>query len=252
MLASGVVVGVLSGLYPAFYLSAAVPLTAVSARGASSGSAKSRLRELLVLVQFTVTVCVIACTLLMASQMRYVTSRPLGFDDHGRVLIPLRGTDVIEQIPTIEQTLSSNEHILGATSGDAVLGQELPAGFMDVETNDGSMNAVLVHHQNFVKVLGLKIVAGRDLSTDVATDRTDAIIVNEALVRLMGWKQPIGKRMGIRGRTVIGVVRDFHVESLHQPIRPFGLAMRTGMYGYLALRIRAGSLHHFPVFQDCH
>lgn len=224
MVALGVVVGVLSGLYPAFYLSAAVPLTAVSARGARSGSAKSRLRELLVLVQFTVTVCVIACTLLMASQMRYVATRPLGFDEHGRVLIPLRGTDVIEQIPTIEQTLSSNEHILGATSGDAVLGQELPAGFMDVETNDGSMNGVLVHHlpvqQNFVKVLGLKIVAGRDLSTDVATDRTDAIIVNEALVRLMGWKQPIGKRMGTRGRTVIGVVRDFNFKSLHTPVEP--------------------------------
>ena len=224
MLVFGLGIGVLSGLYPAFYLSAVAPFAAVSAGGARSSGAKSKLRELLVLVQFTATVCVIASTLLMASQMRYVASRPLGFDQHGRVLIPLRGTDVVEQIPVIEQQLSENKRILGATSGDAVLGQELPAGFMDVETNDGSMNGVLVHHlpveQNFVKVLGLKIVAGRDLSLNVATDRTKAFLVNEALVRLMGWRNPIGKRMGLRGRTVIGVVRDFNFKSLHTPVEP--------------------------------
>jgi putative ABC transport system permease protein len=223
----GLAIGALSGLYPAFYLSAVGPLAGLSTGSAPSGSAKSRLRELLVLVQLTATVCVIACTLLMASQLRYVATRPLGFEQHGRLLIPLRGTDVLEQIQTIEQELAANEHVLGATSGDAVLGQELPAGFMDVETNDGAMNGVIVHHlpvqQNFVKVLGLTIVAGRDLSPDVATDRNKAFIVNEALVRLMGWRNPIGKRMGLRGRTVIGVVRDFNFKSLHTPVEPIVL-----------------------------
>ncbi len=238
----GLVIGVLSGLYPAFFLSAVAPLTAVSTGGAQSGSAKSRLRELLVLVQFTVTVCVIASTLLMASQMRYVASRPLGFQDHGRILLPLRGTDVVEQIPTIEQALARNDHIRGATSGDAVLGQELPAGFMDVETNDGAMNGVLVHHlpvqDNFVEVLGLEIVAGRNLSPDVATDRNKAMIVNQALVRLMGWKQPIGKRMGLRGRTVIGVVGDFNFKSLHTPVEPLVLYEKRSSFANMPPDLR--------------
>ncbi|HZL94807.1 MAG TPA: FtsX-like permease family protein, partial [Vicinamibacterales bacterium] len=97
-------------------------------------------------------------------------------------------------------------------------------GFMDVETNDGSMNGVLVNHlpvaDNFIEVLGIEIVAGRNFSPDVATDPRLAMIVNESLVRLMGWKEPIGKRMGIRGRTVIGVVKDFNFKSLHTPVEP--------------------------------
>jgi putative ABC transport system permease protein len=216
-------VGALAGLYPALYLAAIPPLTAMT-RGDKVGGSGVRLRELLVLVQFTVTAGVIACTLLMASQMRYVANRPLGFEERGKLVVTLRGVDVLEQIPTIEAELLANDRVLAATSSMQMPGFVPTTNFMDVERNDGTMQGVLVNHlpvqENFVDVLGMDVVLGRNFSPDVATDRRLAFIVNEELVRQMGWAEPLGKRMGLRGRTVIGVVKDFNFESLHAPVEP--------------------------------
>jgi putative ABC transport system permease protein len=236
-------VGALAGLYPALYIAAIPPLTAMT-RGDKLGRSGLRLRELLVLVQFTVTACAIACTLLMAEQMRYIANRPLGFDDRGRLVVTLRGADVIEQIPTIERELTANGRVLAATSADSLPGADtIGSNYMDTETNDGSMKGVLVNHlrvqQNFVAALGMHIVQGRDFSADVATDQRDTFIVNEALVRQMAWANPIGKRMGLRGRTVIGVVRDFHFHSLHEPIRPLVMYIEPPSFAGMPPEMRA-------------
>jgi putative ABC transport system permease protein len=240
-------VGLLSGLYPAFYLAAIQPLTALT-RGDQLGGSGLRLRELLVLVQFTVTACVIACTLLMASQMRYVANRPLGFEDRGKLVVTLRGVDVLEQIPTIESELTASGRVLGATSSMAVPGMGLGTSYMDVEANDGSMNGVLVNHlpvqQNFIDALGMRVIAGRNFSLDVATDRRLAMIVNEALVRQMGWQDPIGKKMGLRGRTVIGVVRDFNFDSLHAPVQPVVMYENIVNFAGIAPEQRAFQLQY--------
>jgi putative ABC transport system permease protein len=215
-------VGALAGVYPAVHLAGTPALAAMSGRNARG--AGLRVRELLVVAQFAATACVIACTLLMAAQMRYVASTPLGFDKDSRIMVTVRGADVLAQLPAIERELSAHALVRGVTSSDTMLGLDLPAGFMDVETNDGSMNGVLVNHlpvaDNFIDVLGIELVTGRDFAPEAESDVREAIIVNEALVRLMGWKEPIGKRMGIRGRHVIGVVRDFNFKSLHTPVEP--------------------------------
>jgi putative ABC transport system permease protein len=229
-------VGVAAGLYPAFYLAAIPPLKALT-RGDRLGDSGIRFRELLVLVQFTVTACVIACTLLMAAQMRYVANRPLGFEDTGKVVVKLRGVDTIERLPTIESELTADKRIRAATSSMAMPGMEITSSYMDIEANDGTMKGVLVNHlpvqENFVDVLGMRIVAGRNFSPDVATDLRGAMIVNETLARQMGWTSPLGKRMGLRGRTVIGVVRDFNYKSLHAPVEP--LVMYESVVSYSGL-----------------
>ncbi len=258
-IAFSALVGVAAGIYPAFYLASTAPLAAVT-HGDRLGGSGLRLRELLVLVQFTVTACVIACTLLMSSQMRYVANRPLGFDEHGKLVVTLRGVDVLEQIPTLEQQLLADARIRGAASSNTMPGLEPITSYMDVETDDGAMRGVLVNHlpvqQSFIDVLGMKIVAGRNFSPDVAADARQAMIVNEALVREMGWTDPIGKRMGLRGRTVIGVVRDFNFKSLHAPIEPLviyehnvaGFAgipseLRPFQVQYLTLDVATRDLH---------
>jgi putative ABC transport system permease protein len=229
-------VGIAAGLYPAFYLAAIPPLTALK-QGDKLGGSRIRLRELLVLVQFTVTACVIACTLLMAAQMRYIANRPLGFKDTGKVVVKLRGVDTIERLPTIESELIADKRIRAATSSMAMPGMEITSSYMDVETNDGTMKGVLVNHlpiqENFIDTLDIRVVAGRNFSSDVATDLRGAMIVNETLARQMGWTNPLGKRMGLRGRTVIGVVRDFNYKSLHAPVEP--LVMYESVVNYSGL-----------------
>ena len=116
MLGLSLVVGLLSGLYPAFYLSSISPLSAL-AGFQGKGLRGFRLRELLVLTQFAVAVIVISCTLIMAMQMRYVSQKPLGFEKHNRVIIQLRGMDLIEKYCRDDVRLTRDLYLFGVENG---------------------------------------------------------------------------------------------------------------------------------------
>jgi putative ABC transport system permease protein len=228
MLGLSLVVGLLSGIYPAAYLSSISPLTALaSSYGGKRGS--FRLRELLVLTQFTVSVIVIACTLIMAMQMRYVSRKPLGFDKHNRVIVNLRGLDVIEKYPVIKNELMKDSRIKGVSVSSAAVGtgQGIPINGATIENNDGVLQFTAFSHiqveADFLKVMGMQLVSGRDYSKRLLTDVGTTFVVNEALVKKMGWKDPLGKRINLNqyGGRVIGVVQDFHFKSLHNSVQPF-------------------------------
>jgi putative ABC transport system permease protein len=224
LLVLGLVIGLLSGLYPALYLSSVMPLSALIG-SIRAGKASIRLREFLVLVQFIISVGVIACTLLMAAQMRYVADKSLGFAKENRVTITLRGVDLIKKIPTIKNELLKNNHILAVSAGANILGDDMPINGMPIEKHNGEMETTTLSHMgvadDYIAVMGMNIVEGRDFSTKFLTDVGMSFVVNEALVNKMGWDEPLGKRMQ-NGR-VIGVVQDFHFKSLHSQIEPFAL-----------------------------
>ena len=113
-------VGLLSGLYPALYLSSISPLSAL-AESQKGKKGSFRLREFLVLTQFTVSVIVIACTCIMALQMHYVSGKPLGFSKENRMIINLRSADVISKYPVIKTDLLKNSHILGVAAASVMI-----------------------------------------------------------------------------------------------------------------------------------
>jgi putative ABC transport system permease protein len=226
----GLFVGLFAGFYPAFYLSSISPLSALaSTHGGKSGG--FRLRELLVLVQFTVSVIVIACTMIMALQMRYISNKPLGFSKENRVLITLRGLDVIEKYPIIKNELSKNSHILGVSEGSAMIstGQAFPINVAMMDNKDNVMEtAPMTHMQvadDFMEVMGMQLAAGRDFSKRYLTDVGASFVVNETMVKARGWKEPLGRRIGLGqfSGKVIGVVKDFHFKSLHDSVEPFAM-----------------------------
>jgi len=218
------VLGVLAGLYPAFYLSSWAPLTALVGRY-QAGKASVRFRQALVFTQFAISIAVIASTLLMGAQMRFIASKGLGFEKDNRVMVTLRGVNVLEQIPTITNELSKDPHVLGVTTTSAMMGQTVPVNIMSVENNEGQQQNTTFSHMtvgdNFLRVMGMKLAAGRDFSKKLLTDVGTAMIVNEAFVRTMGWSEPLGKRIN-NGR-VIGVIEDFNFKSLQYPMEPFAL-----------------------------
>jgi putative ABC transport system permease protein len=230
LLAFGVLMGVVSGLYPAFYLSSWAPLTALTARqGSSRGN--PRLREALVLLQFTISAAVIATTLLMAAQMRYVAQKPLGFEKQNRIVVTLRGATAIRAIPTLRAELTQDSHILAVTEAQEVMGQSPDLYGVKIEAGPGPSGPMQVEQipsmnvgADFVKVMGLTLVQGRDFTQRRLTDAGMICLVNEALVRKMGWTEPLGKRVSpIYNNTnghVIGVVRDFNFKSLHTVVEP--------------------------------
>jgi putative ABC transport system permease protein len=224
-------VGILSGLYPAIYLSSIPPLSALTG-GFGKRRGLFQLREMLVLTQFTVSVIVIACTLIMAMQMRYISKKPLGFQKENRVIVTLYG-DGAGKYQLIKNELLKNSSILGVTSSTWKLGDFISTNVAQVESEAGAMVPFGMNwnqvEDNYLEVMNMQMASGRDFSKKLLTDIGSNFVVNEALVKSMGWKDPIGKRIDFgntRGK-VIGVIKDFHFRSLHSKVDPIALFLIT-------------------------
>jgi putative ABC transport system permease protein len=230
LLGLAVVMGLLSGLYPAFYLSSWAPLTALTGKQLA-GRGSLRLREALVLLQFTISAGVIACTLLMAAQMHYLSGKALGYERENRLLVTIRGGTPIEKMETVRKELLKNSHIRGVSQLDQMVGREPSAVVAQVQTEAGAMERTMMLNmgigEDLVPVLGLKLISGRDFTRRLLTDSGINFLVNESFVRKMGWTQPLGKLItfngGQRQGRVIGVVEDFNFRSLHKLIDPLVL-----------------------------
>jgi putative ABC transport system permease protein len=229
MFGLSIFIGIVSGLYPAVYLSSIAPLSAVTDNygGINRGL---RLKEALVLVQFTVSVIVIACTLIMSMQMRFISNKPLGFDKYHRLVVTMRGLDVIEKYPVIKKELLIDSHIKGMTTCQFVVGTGIRSVLhSEVENEDGSTGKIILKNAevgaDFIESMGIEMVSGRPFSKKLLTDVGTRFVVNEAMVKKIGWNNPLGKsiRMGGMYGKVIGVVKDYHAESLHKPVVPLVL-----------------------------
>jgi putative ABC transport system permease protein len=221
----GLLMGLLSGFYPAVYLSSWAPLSALTGKHAA-GKGNLRFREALVLVQFTISVAVIACTILMAAQMRYIGSKSLGFQKENQLVVTLRGVATIERLSTIRTELAKNSHVLGTAEAAIAMGQSPPINVLQMENNSGALSPITTANlpigDEFVNVMGLKILQGRDFSKRLLTDVGTNCLVNEAMVRKMGWTEPLGKRFsrGNQSGRVVGVLQDFNFQSLHHLVEP--------------------------------
>jgi putative ABC transport system permease protein len=240
------VVGIGAGLYPALYLSAAVPVSALVGGSRGGGMRSTGLREGLVFVQFMISVAVIACTLVMASQMRYISHLSLGFERENRVNVTLRSVDTIAASDAIKTELSRNPNVLGVSWASSTMGGDFPTNVIMLDNNDGVLESTTVNHMgvgpDFVKVMGLTILEGHGPSDEISSaadaaapgpggtqGRITEIVVNEALVRGLHWKEAIGKRFQLgqgpagQSGTVVGVVKDFNFSSVHDAIAPFAI-----------------------------
>ncbi len=220
--------GLLAGIYPALHLSSMKPQFGTIARRSNLGLDKLKFNNFLLLLQFTVSVIVITCVLLMLIQLRFLTNQPLGFSKDNRIVITLRGQELISQLSVIENELQSHDDVVGVTFATSIMGQNFSVNSTGFETNSGEVESVQMAHMgvadNFIDVMDMEVLEGRSFNPGIATDALAAVIVNEALVEYMQWDEPIGKTVratwGTRG-TVIAVVENFNFKSMHSGIEPF-------------------------------
>jgi putative ABC transport system permease protein len=229
MLGLSLIIGLISGIYPAFYHSSILPISSLTGRS-HVGKKGLRVRQLLVLIQFVISIGGIAATILMSIQMHFVDNIDLGFTKENRVVVNLTGADQIEKVPILKTKLLSDSRVLGASQTIQLPGEEIGEGRLSVEDNEGLMKSgVLMSYmqvgEDFIKIIGAKIKLGRDFSKRSSTDVGRSYLVNEAMVKMMGWVEPLGKRIKAASNSsydgrVVGVVKNFNFRSLHQQVQP--------------------------------
>ncbi len=225
LLLLGIVAGLGAGAYPALYLSGFRPASVL--KGRRSRNRPSRLRDTLVVFQFGIATVLIACTAIVYSQTRYMLSKNLGFDPE-QVLV-IEGAEVMgRQSEAFRQALRAIPTVTSVTNAEQVPGRYFNgSSFKLPEASDAS--AVVMEYTyasyDYLETLDIDLVAGRSLSRDYATDSL-AVILNEEAVRQLGLEDPIGRRLEWPGEstyTIVGVVEDFHIASLHHGVGPVAL-----------------------------
>ena len=244
------VITLLSGFYPSVILSSFQPVTALKGRFSHSERGQTA-RKGLVILQFTISTVLLISILTVHQQMQFIRNTPLGYESAAVLTVRFNGEkDVQQRYETIRHALLSVPYVVDVTRHNANVVGGLGNGWISTENAEGEEVTTSIYRMSidadYLNTYGMQLVAGRGF-TKGTSDTAKSVLVNEATVKMIGWPTPeeaLGKPFG-KGedaRYVIGVVKDFHFESLHKRVEPLLIGYVQGG-GSLSIRIDGNHLH---------
>ena len=229
--------GMVGGIYPALFLSGFRTIPALKGQMGDVHST-TLFRKSLVTFQFIITIALIAGSGIIYQQLHYMLTRDLGFNKEQVLTLHINNRSVRKNIPALKAQLLQNPLVEGvAAAGNPIGNNDIGSNGFNFEIN-GRIDATarvaqeFMVDEDYLSTLQIRLLKGRNFAADRPADKTGSFLVNETLVKELGWTDPIGKRVQFRGdsgrvreATVIGVVRDFNIYSLQHKIAPLILQM---------------------------
>jgi len=247
--------GFFAGAYPAFFLSAFVPLEALKSRS-KAGKGHRFFRNGLVTLQYVISITLIISTFVIFYQLHHVKNRDLGFDKEQVAVISLRG-QVLSKHDVFKNEILRLPGVINAACSSTVPSRGRTETMFSFEGVDQKKQVfpIMEIDADYLDTMDMQVVAGRGFSIDHPGDKK-AMILNETLVKQLGWDEPIGKTVSMMDLadyndpekgfvevpyTVIGIVRDFHFASLHEKIRGHLMKM-LGEVNRISVKLRPGDI----------
>lgn len=257
ILAAGVLIGILAGIYPAFILSGFKPITVLKSMKLKTNWRLGWLRQALVLIQFSLSALLIVSSIIVYRQIKFLNEKDLGFSNEQVVFFPVRG-GVEENIEAFKSELKRSSNVVSVTSGYGLPG-DLYAGDGIFVGNNEKENSVNLFNgdYDFIKTLKLRLITGRDFSRDISSDTTQAFIINETAVKEFGYgtaQNALGKELKWnewqprdttrrqKKGNVIGVVQDFHYKNLHERITAAVIQIYPQVQVKVAVKLRTADM----------
>ncbi|SEI43061.1 putative ABC transport system permease protein [Dyadobacter koreensis] len=247
MFLAAILIGFVAGLYPALVLSSFEPVVVLKGRFTTSVKG-ILLRKGLVTIQFAISIALIIATLVVYTQMNFMRNRDLGFSKDQMLIVNSEGDPKRE---AFKQSLADIAGVKSTAASSSVPGSGNPGAYSEIENKSGDLQIANLDLYfvdfDYIPQFQLKIVAGRPFSREFGTDTTQAMVMNEAAVKLFGYKTPqeaIGRRFKQWGREgkIVGVVKDFHFRALQETIKPLTMRIEPGGSELVSVKIDGGNI----------